>query len=774
MALRTARTTCRFPLSLALLAVASCCLPPLAFAQVLPTVTHPDQPTVQPPPTGQGRSQSPIQTQTPSSPSPSPSPAAPSTDRVNITAEHVYYREGATAAQGNAKLEYGDITVQADSLEVDADQIWARFRGHVKITSPNQETAGDELVVNLDTQQWEVRGGKSVVHPAYFKGGPKEDIFAKGKVVEGQGDGLRVQAFNAEATSCDKDDPHYELRSSQIDIRPRKKVIFHKPTLELLGHRVFRYPFNVTMSLEESRQKIIPEIGQNAQEGYFAKFGFLYMLSDTSSGVLRLNLTQLRGPAYGFDHLINTPRHNLQASVMFEPQESSLTSHISDRLQWSSIFSSQFNTTMQRNSAYGSASSTNTSSDLTFRRSDLQSATELGLQRSVTQGAFSTGSSNQTRISHEQRNGDSLNWRLQSVMRDTSFSSTTPPDKNLETNFDLTHRGGRFDTQVLVQNHSIISSSSPTSGFGSSVDRSPEFIFTTDSKRMHDWGPFGLLPVRSQFYLGSYKQAGSDTIRRMGFDADFGRSSYGFGSDTGLNLSGKLRQMFYSDGSAQYTAAINAEQRNKITKTWQTSLRFTESKPNGFSPLKTDYASRTSNLSFEAVQYIPNRRRIDLTSGYDFLGNRYQDISLRGEFMTGEASKLDVQGGYSLDQSQWRPLQLRWLKVVQDARYLSLSSQYDLAQHQLSTVDMELDYRVTPKWRLNVLSSYNGVTKTLAFADVRVTRDLHCMIATATYSMALREFRIDLGLKAFPSSPGPLGVGRLGSQFQSGAGQFAY
>ena len=66
------------------------------------------------------------------------------------------------------------------------------------------------------------------------------------------------------------------------------------------------------------------------------------------------------------------------------------------------------------------------------------------------------------------------------------------------------------------------------------------------------------------------------------------------------------------------------------------------------------------------------------------------------------------------------------------------------------------------------------MTRSLAFADVRVTRDLHCMIATATYSMSLREFRIDLGLKAFPTSPGPLGVGRLGSQFQSGAGQFAY
>ena len=142
--------------------------------------------------------------------------------------------------------------------------------------------------------------------------------------------------------------------------------------------------------------------------------------------------------------------------------------------------------------------------------------------------------------------------------------------------------------------------------------------------------------------------------------------------------------------------------------------------------------------------------------------------------MTGEASKLSVQGGYSLDQAQWRPLQLQWLKVVQNSRYLSLSSQYDLAKRQLSRVDMELDYRLTPKWRLNVLSGYNGVTKTLDFADLRVTRDLHCLIATATYSMSLREFRIDIGIKAFPTSPGPLGVGRLGSQFQSGAGQFAY
>jgi hypothetical protein len=690
--------------------------------------------------------------------------------KLKISADKFLYHDGAMSARGHVRVEVTDMTVQSDSVDVDADQVWARFRGHVTIDTANEQTTGTELTVNLDTEGWELRDGKSVVKPAFFKQGPTEDVFATAKQIDSLPDKGEIVARGGQVTTCDLPDPHYALDSNEIDLRSDNKITFHKPTLELLGHRVAELPFNLTLSMDETKTHLLPEVGTNDVEGYYAKFAFLYLAGDSSSGVVKLNLTQKRGVGLGFDHLLEQPNQTLRASLMFEPQSKSVTADITDRMQWSQIFSSQFDTSVQQNSGYGGLSSTSISSDLTFKRSDLTSNTELGFQQGITQGSFSTGSQFQTHFSHDERDGDTQ-WRVQSALQRFSTGGDTPADETLQSSFDLTTRTQRFDTQILMQSYSVLSS--PSAGSSSSgIERSPEITLTTDSKRMNDWGPFGILPMRTQFFLGSYKQPGSQAIQRVGFDAELGRSSYGFGSQTGLNMSGDFRQMFYSDGAAQYVAAATVQQRNDITQSWQSAIRWDFSKPNGFAPIQLDTTSYTSNLTVQVVQYMPDRRRIELSSGYDFLGNRYQDINVHGQFMTGERSELDIQGGYSLDLAQWLPVVAKWTKVVPDTRYLCLSAQYAPIYGRLAQGSLEMDYVLTPKWRFNMLTSYNGLTKQLDYADLRLVRDLHCLVAVASYSKATHEFRIDIGLKAFPSYAGPFGVGSSGAKFEGASGQY--
>ena len=71
-----------------------------------------------------------------------------------------------------------------------------------------------------------------------------------------------------------------------------------------------------------------------------------------------------------------------------------------------------------------------------------------------------------------------------------------------------------------------------------------------------------------------------------------------------------------------------------------------------------------------------------------------------------------------------------------------------------------------------MLTGYSGYRNEFSTFDVQLTRDLHCLIASLAYSKELGEFRLNLGIKAFPSPERVMGIGRTGARFQSGSGQY--
>ena len=75
------------------------------------------------------------------------------------------------------------------------------------------------------------------------------------------------------------------------------------------------------------------------------------------------------------------------------------------------------------------------------------------------------------------------------------------------------------------------------------------------------------------------------------------------------------------------------------------------------------------------------------------------------------------------------------------------------------------DVSVQSESQLEALAGYNGVSKALDFADIRVTRDLHCWTASATYSMQQRSLQFNVGIKAFAVGTPALGHGIRGQSF---------
>jgi len=203
---------------------------------------------------------------------------------------------------------------------------------------------------------------------------------------------------------------------------------------------------------------------------------------------------------------------------------------------------------------------------------------------------------------------------------------------------------------------------------------------------------------------------------------------------------------------------------------WQTRLTGSYVHPEGFSPLQLDLTSPAASLNFEAVRLVADKMRVDFTCGRDIQNGYYQDAVLRGEFMLSKRDRIEMQSGYSIQLSQLRPLDLRWIFATQRTWWSALTLNYNLDQTSLTDISLDMDWTPSPKWRVQFLSGFSDDFTTLNQADIRITRDLHCMLAQLTYSNSTHMIMFGLGIKAFPSNSQTFGIGSQGQYFESNYG----
>ena len=191
------------------------------------------------------------------------------------------------------------------------------------------------------------------------------------------------------------------------------------------------------------------------------------------------------------------------------------------------------------------------------------------------------------------------------------------------------------------------------------------------------------------------------------------------------------------------------------------------------SPLRLDYGGQSNETRVSFARVVPDRSRFTIDSGYDLISGQFFDIRALGELRTSEHLYLRMQTSYSIQLGQWYPLVL---KVTQASAhsYADFTINYDLAQQQLTTVSADTDFRFGPWWRLEFVGSYSGFTHQIDQADVRLTRDLHCMLGQISYSTYPRNFNISIGIKAFPGLERALGIGGNGAYLPSAGGGTVY
>ena len=695
----------------------------------------------------------------------------PDTDVISVQADELYRSAEGLQATGNIHIGYQDYRATGQVLDLDRERVWLTLRGDVRISSSDMLTTADRLELNLASEQWHAFDSRTRVEPAFFSMGVEEPLYLDGRQIHGRPG--QVEVHEGYGTSCDREEhPHYGLRSDNIRVVPEQYVVFEKPTLYLRRHRLLRFPWDLRLSLRQHTNRFIPEFGQNEVEGYFAKAAYMYLLNEANSGVLRLHMTQKRGPGLGFDHDFEFGR-NYGTLVLFgEPSEGSWSGRLSDTHQFSERFTADLTSNAQRYSGYewGTKSIAN---NLNFRRRTDTAQSLLGVQHSLMESGTSTNRRMTVNLSHRKQPSRDYSWEVRSVFSRSSFGAGSPSDEQLDAELRMRGRQRAYDWEAITQKRFDLRDDEQIAARPLySVDYLPQLVVNTDSSRLGDWRLLGRSRIRASLNLGRFHQEpqGLD-VSRAAMDITLPGTPEKLGSRHELTTSARFQQQFTSEGSALYYKSLRSELRGKWSGSWDYRLDYNFSSAHGYSPLRIGYlGGRSTYLSFQTVRVVPDRMRLDLSTGYDFVNNYYRDATFRGEFMLSQDSRLELQTSYNLDGGHWRPLNLRWLHANDDW-YSATTLYYDTDRSKLTQATTELNWRISDKWHLDMLAAYSGYTHKLDQLEVQLLRDLHCMLASVSYNKALDEFRVNFGIKAFPSSERAFGMGAGGARFESTFGE---
>lgn len=722
----------------------------------------------EPQPMGPGPEPSTKPQPAPTPPEPGPPPARDG-DRIHIKGQRYEYVDGRSRVEGDVVLQYQDLTLHSQRAELDPDRIWGTFEGEVRVEGPTFAGRSDLLRINLDTEQWEMSHGRVTVEPSFAPEQIKEPLFVSAETAAG--DTQSLLAHGAQGTTCDYEtDQHFYLLSPRVRVVNEKAVTFSRPSLYILGHKILRYPYDVTFSLERKQNRLLPELGVNDVEGYFAKLALGYLLNAANTGFVRLHLTQKRGLGLGFDHLLDQDRQSAEVSFFAEPNQGSRTGRVSHRLQLSSPLKSDLSVNWQENSGYGLGQQS-IYGNLNFRYDTTDTNTLLGFQQSYNSVGTSLSHRFGTSLTHRQRLGTTGEYGFRTTMTRNNFHSGEAPDEELDTEFSWERRGGLYDLEVLAQKrYDLDAGRYPRDDTYYTLNRVPDVVLRTDSERFRLLRPIDGWDARATVYLGRFQQKPDPVdLDRAGFALDLAGNNYRLSHWGDLRLAGRFRQFFYGEGSAQWTGEFRSELQQRLSGTWESRLSFNYGKTNGFSPLRLDYATSSSYAQLQLVRMLPDRLRLNINFGRDFHNGYYNDAIVASELMLSRNNRLEMQGGYSVELSQWRPLNLRWLYAHGESWYHELGINYDLERSELARVVTDIDWSPNQLWRFQFLggySTYGGIDQ----ADFKITRDLHCLAAQVTYTYATNEVLIGIGIKAFESPSRTFGIGAGGGYFDSDFG----
>ena len=209
---------------------------------------------------------------------------------IEITAEgETRFVGGVAVAENNVIIHYGSTSIYADYVQYNPETRDVLAIGNVRLYRDGRLVEGDRALYNLETKLLRSSDFRSSMSP----------FFAKGETVNSLIDGTGYEAKNVIATTSDSSKPDYHFQARNIRIHPNDYITLTNVSMYVGQTPVFWFPY-IYQSLKE-------ESGFNFTPGYSSDWGSYVLnrygipLTDTTHGMLDLDLRSKRGVAVGFE-----------------------------------------------------------------------------------------------------------------------------------------------------------------------------------------------------------------------------------------------------------------------------------------------------------------------------------------------------------------------------------------------------------------------------------------------------------------------------------------
>ena len=701
-------------------------------------------------------------------------------DVVNLSADNTrWYSDDKVVATGNVKASYRDYTITAESVEADLQTNIAVFKGKVKLATKQQVVDGENLTLNLKTKEWSLENASSQIEPSVFQGQTTGRAFIHTTALSGDEKNLKLTAGTL--TTCDLEHPHYYFSAKELDIYPESKIIARKVSMFGLDKRLFSLNALV-IPIRGFRHNLMPQIGSSAEEGMFLKTAYAYTAKENAQGFLKLDLMQRRGIGTGIEHYYQMPSGSGQVSLYYlrdkEIGGNNITGRIEHNQRLGAVDVNLVSSYRTNNYLYY-PSTTSQDWQVALAHATPKGNTALTFSNDSVRG-YGTTKSSVSSLRHTQQFSKNLSGFFSMDMRKYSATGMEADDRELESSLELRQREDKYDLSLVMSKRIDLDDDEYTGDdFYSNLDRLPELTLDTDSYRMGK--NFLGLPSRLSLSYGKYREWPSDVSKnRFLLQWDVLGQTVELGNRSDLNLTAGIRQAYYTSDEAQYVTKFGSVLTTRYNDYLKTRFTYNYQRPEGFSPFRFDYMGKYNYLRAVMDYQKEKQLRWSLSTGYDFNRdqNNWQDLSLRLTAMPNSNYGFSISTGYDLNRSKWRSLISRMQVSVPEKIDFELGSRYDIEKGRLNLARGRVDLHIGKKWRIEGLTSWNGMTKKFDYKSFRLTRDLHCWEASISYNDETgfrndKGFSLDFRIKAFPSMD-RFGIGQYGQPMDTSMGEYYY
>jgi lipopolysaccharide assembly outer membrane protein LptD (OstA) len=220
----------------------------------------------------------------------------PEQSQIEITYNEsdVYWQEKIAVFRGNANIIYQDISISADEIIFDFENLRAEASRNVILWFAGTQWFGEYVVIDLR----ERRVGFSKSHLDghwYFLDSDSLEILENGQRIIGRG---------SEFTTCDLPDPHYRFVLDKIIIDPGRRFWMYNAWLKIGKVPVAYLPF-FSRSLDPVDPTWIFVPGRGKKKGAYALNKIAWTFNKYMHTRLYLDYYEKLGPAIGFKNRYN-------------------------------------------------------------------------------------------------------------------------------------------------------------------------------------------------------------------------------------------------------------------------------------------------------------------------------------------------------------------------------------------------------------------------------------------------------------------------------------